>query len=191
MGLFERWYQEGAHGGPVFLDGPGKIKLGDYDLAGRCKITGAEAAYRVDTKQIKGKSAARPTYTGLDTSKMVGIEIFVWTVEQKEAIGRMVVDLGPRPSSTGTPVPIKADALADTYITHVVVESVSAWTESGEGWQRKISCRPWLPAERATRAKGGSAKKTPTKPLPRDLRAEDAAKKSNPPPSQQSGAGNP
>lgn len=178
--MFADWYPEGAQDGPIFLDGSDLIVIGDYKIPGRSKVAGAVAAYKVDEKQAKGKSAARPSYHGMDSGKTFTIETYVWTKDQKEGYGRIALDVAPRPGSAPIPLPLRADQIAHLPITHVTVEAVTGWEENGRGWVCRMTVRPWFPSDKRGKAKPP----TPTTPG-RNLLAEAAAKKANPAPTSQ------
>jgi len=188
MSLFSPWRVESDDEGPDYLEPPDLIIVGDYKLAGRSRITGASIGYKYDLKDPKGKNTARPTFHGLDRTKKLTIENFVWKLSQKEINGDVSLTIAP--SRGGDPVPrrIIADQIADLDIAHVVVVDVGEWREQGGGWSRRFDCLIWAGEERAhvdPATNKPTTTKTPTRVAPRNARAEDAATRANPPPSKQ------
>lgn len=190
--MFSDWRPAGGYGGPDVVDDGFAIRLGDYTLDGLCKITSAPITYRMDWKDAKGKWTAFPTCQGLDTqSDRLEIDVFVWTLSQKEAHGKVALDLAPRRGSAPQPVPIVADQIADLDITHVQILKFTEWQWTGTGWRRKIVCGKWYAEEKAASPDAEKRRpRTATKPI-HNKQKEDAERRRNPPPAAQKGAAGP
>jgi len=188
--FFADWYPEGGADGPDYLEPPDLIILGDHKLPGRSRITSGGVAYKFDVKDPKGKNTARPTFSGMDRTKRLTIDHYVWTKRQKELSGDVYLSIAP--SRGGDPVPMRiiADQIADLDIRDVVVVDVGEWREQGKGWSRTVSCLIWAGEERAHPdpvTRKPHVVRTPARSLPRNARAEDAAARANPKPTAQVG----
>lgn len=185
----ERWYPRGGHYADMYPIDAGSVKLMGDPIPGWPTITKAEAKWREDRKQVNGKSAARPTVSGVDTSTEIGLEIVVITVEQMDAVNDILRPIAPRPGNGNQPISIEADEIEHLYIRDVVVKSVSAWQIRGRQRVVNVTFHPWIAAEKSKPAPAaGRSNRTAQRALPPDKRAQNAASRGNPVPSAQPAA---
>ncbi len=190
---FEPWYPRGGASGTLVPTHPWDlIKLGGYALPGHARISSGGVEMKVDRKGAPGRDGASPTAQGMDP-KPLSIEVFIWTVEQADALERVIVQVGPIPGGTAQAISIDAQALRHLPISSVMVTGVTALMPANEGGATgkkcAIQCLHWLAPPKGANK---TATKTPTRSVGNKI-TDDANKKNpkNPPPTQQQGFSDP
>jgi hypothetical protein len=195
-------YIDGGAVCPDYLDGRDLVILGT-DGAGRprrlpgwCSIRGAVVAYKVDPRQVKGKSAARPTYSALDTSRTFTIEWIVRSESQRQIADSIRAEILPNRVYASAhriePMAIQSAQLDSMDITHVTIEGGTAWESSEPMIDRcTLTVRPWYPAEKTARRPAGKTTATQTPAVVTNVLADAAAAAANPRPSSKPGAAGP
>lgn len=174
---------------PDYYDGPDLVQIGKWKLAGKSRVA-ATLSYKVDARDAKGKSAARPSFHGLDRTTKLVIENSCTTKRQRDINSDINLTIGP--SRGGEPVPyrIQSEQIDDMDITHVVVTGCSEWSwiPGEKAWRRRWECLVWAGEEHIPGQNQKAGKKTqtqtPTRAI-RNRRSEDAERRRNPPPSAQ------
>lgn len=128
----------------VYLDG--------RPLLSKAKVSKAGAKYTVDKKSANGKSAAKPTVRRYEEGE-VEIEVSVRTQEDRLEMDFLFALIGPAPGRKARAITIQAEALSALPIKHVIVTSISAWSDGEPGWKRcSLSCLEYQASDKSAKS---------------------------------------